>query len=127
METLASSLERLSTFLREIGCPPWKDMRVVFLEPRETLDEELRMTLARDRLLTVDEAREPFAALLARGGAWVNLSGVGLDGETLLVTVEASRGLGPAEVGTSVNLSGPERRTSDNGWAASRAVLLVER
>jgi hypothetical protein len=77
----------------------------------------------RDALLLPELFEGRFDELLSAKRRWVNLNCVGVDGDSLIVSVEPGA---PAETTgpTSVNYSGPTAAAVQNDWRASASLLI---
>ena len=115
MRALEIHLARLEISLKSLPDPPeWTGIRMV--EGREIEHLPNRPSFLRIPRSALKEPREyvsRFDDLLLRGYRWINLVGLGILGQMLLVSVEFPDQAGTTPAGrTSVNLSGPNL-TSD--------------
>jgi len=71
------------------------------------------------------EFSEPFASLISEGYTWLNMSGLGLLGNTLIVSIEkpCSNSHCPQ---TSVNFSGPPHCVQENNFCLEKFIEIKE-
>jgi hypothetical protein len=104
----------------------WREVRIWFDRGRAVDPLSGRSRVMRSDLMTVAEAAGRFARIIATHPSWVNLSVIGLiDGDALLISIEAPDGRQTSNVPTSCNYSGPPTAVRDAGWEA-RAVITLE-
>jgi len=117
MSALTDHLERLVTWLRELGpIPDWHGVKLI--EAKDVTWAAVSK-IPRVALRSPAEYADHFDELLNRGYSWLNLSALGvLDGE-LIVCVELPRDTTGVFGRTSVNLSGPPLDAGKPVWDAS--------
>ncbi len=103
MDLLDEHFERLKQFLKERGVPEWGD--VLFVEDL-FIDAGSKQIIMKSRFQNLNDFKTRFQTLFSKGYSWLNLSGLGLIGNTLVVAVEMPNKAYPEAV-TSINLSGP--------------------
>jgi hypothetical protein len=120
---LSRHLQCLLEFLSERGLqPPAEQILIVEITNARATDAG-RPRIARQELLRPESFEAKFDELLSTGRRWVNLSCVGVDGDFLVVSVEA----GPRDSAagpTSVNYSGPTAAALQHGWHVSKSLLI---
>ena len=118
MNSLEYHLFELEQWLRQIpDAPAWSCVQLVELS---NVDPHLPPDL-KHRLREPAEYAVRFAELASAGYAWINLSGLGMLDDTLVVTVEKpSRTSNCPRSRTSVNYSGPTNMVRERaGWQLS--------
>jgi hypothetical protein len=126
MSRLRESIDVLTKWLRDSGAPAWSEVLLVEVSDKTRFDRtpanQERIHVPRAELHTLESYQTRFDHLLDQGYSWINLSGFGLLGTTLVILVEIPRESASAKR-TSVNLSGPPLT---RGWDASNCVVLEE-
>jgi hypothetical protein len=110
MRALESHLARLEASLKSLPDPPeWTGIWMVEAREIEHLPNRPSfLRIPRPALKEPLEYASRFDDLLLRGYRWINLVGLGILGQVLLVSVEFPDRAGTTPAGqTSVNLSGP--------------------
>ncbi len=112
MDLLNEHFERLKQFLKERGFPEWGD--VLFVEDL-FIDAGSKQIIKKSQFQNFNDYKARFQTLVSKGYSWVNLSGLGLIGNTLVVAVEKPS-KAYSEAVTSINLSGPSNCVVQNEY-----------
>ena len=124
MSTLSYRLQELLNFLEERGLPPpTRKILVTEILDGALTDGAGRLRVKRRDLSPPESFERRFEELLGAQRRWVNLSCVGVDGDSLIVTIESGAPGGTTGT-TSVNYSGPTAGTIQSGWRVSQSLLI---
>lgn len=126
MSALHGALDELFLFLGKAGqTPPVREVRVLEVDPYADLDERGRLRVRRDQFREPQAYEGRFDDLLASGLPWINISCCGVDGELLIVAVEAPRAQRTkSSRRTSINYSGPTKAAIEAGWDVSVSLAI---
>ena len=113
METLQEHFDSLGKWLSSIGLPAWND--VLFIEDLQ-LGPFAKKSVSRNEFSSLEDFSKRFDELLKEGHNWLNLGGLGILDDTLIVCVEKPRSNANSPT-TSVNRSGPKDFVRDNGYS----------
>ena len=112
-QDIDSCIEYFESWLtKELGLPAWKEVLVT--EFVEFSADPLKIEVG--KCDSPDNYKERFQLLLSRGYAWINVSALGLMGETLVLHVEHPNQSQFISAESSVNLSGPCEAVQKNGY-----------
>ena len=99
------------------GVPQWNS---AFIAEDFIVDCWSIKTIEKDQLIPISNYSDRFEILLSRGHGWINMSGLGLLKNDLIVGIEEPPKHSPSfEYGTpntSVNISGPQRCVADKNY-----------
>jgi len=118
MDLLDEHFVRLKEFLNEQGFPEWND--VLFVEGL-FIDAGSKQVIEKVRFQNSNDFKVRFQFLVSKGYSWLNMSGLGLIGNTLVVTVEKPNMVYPGAV-TSINLSGPSNCVIQNKYMLDKFI-----
>ena len=120
MREIEKHFENLSKFLLGCGVPTWD--RELFAEDLY-VDHLSKRTIDRHKLYELLEFSDRFDFLLHKGYDWLNLSGLGLHGGTLIVAIEKPLSTRDCPR-TSVNLSGPLHCVEENDFCLKKYIEI---
>ena len=117
----------LSELLENSGFPGWSS---VFFVEDFYINSSSRQTIERDRLQSITQFSGRFDALLSEGHGWLNMSGLGLLNNDLIVAIEKPSSNSPSFScgisNTSVNLSGPTRCVENKNFDLNSFIRIKE-
>jgi hypothetical protein len=122
METLEEHFDRLSETLKSLGVPNWDN---VLIAEDLHVDPFSKQRVERNQLHSLAEYSDRFDSFLKEGHSWLNLSGLGILGDTLIVAVEKPRANSGSPL-TSVNQSGPPNCVKDNNYSLEKFIEIRE-
>lgn len=106
---------QLSRLAPSWGIPQWSSVRVTETLRHASVGEPCDV----GETFSIEAYRPRFTELCTRGWPWINLSAVGLLDGALLLSIEVPNMEPGGSRWTSVNLSGPSRRTLAMGGCLS--------
>ena len=118
MDLLDEHFDRLEQFLKERGVPEWDD--VLFIEGL-FVDVGSKQVIENSRFQNPNDFKVRFQTLVSKGYSWLNMSGLGLIGNTLVVSVEKPNKIHPGTE-TSINFSGPSNRVIQNNYKLDKYI-----
>ena len=122
MSALEDHFESLSEWLESRGVRGWEEVR--FVEDL-TVSPFSKQVVEESRLHGLDEFSPRFDTLLEEGHNWLNLAGLGLLGDILIVALEKPKANAGSPT-TSVNRSGPPDCVRDEGNRLETFVEIVK-
>ena len=120
MDGLEEHFGRLSETLTSWGVPSWEN--VLFSENLQ-VDPFSIQTIKRSELYGLVEFSDRFEALLNEGHNWINLSGLGVLDNTLIVAIEKPKSNSGSPL-TSVNQSGPPNCVKDTNYNLEKFIEI---
>ena len=117
----------LEEILKSSGIPEWSS---VFFVEDFYINPSSKQTLERSQLYSIAEYSDQFDSLISKGHGWLNMSGLGLLENDLIVSIEIPSQQSPSfscgVPNTSVNYSGPMRWVEDRHYDLSTFIEVKE-
>jgi hypothetical protein len=120
MTNIEKYFDQLSGFLLSCGVPKWE---IELFAENLYVDHRSKQIIDRQMLYDLAEYTEPFDALISEGYAWLNMSGLGLLGSTLVVSIEKPCSTSRSSQ-TSVNFSGPPHCVQENNFCLEKFIEI---
>ena len=122
METLEDHFKSLAETLKSEGVPDWES---VMIKENFHVDPFSKQIIEKSQLHSLSGFSDRFDSLLNEGYNWLNLSGLGILGSTLIVALEKPRANSGSPL-TSVNQSGPPNCVKDNNYNLEKFIEIKE-
>ena len=122
MDLNEKHFNRLSRILLDEGLPHWSSVLVV---EDLYLDQNIKQRVLKHKTFSLADFSERFEKLMSNGYSWLNLCGLGLLQETLIVGIEKPNSAAGSHF-TSVNLAGPMKFVADNNYQVDKYMEIGE-